>query len=218
MPDRPIPLLGAISLEFVQHLEHSIDAGFISTPIAGLPGELQQRSNRMSHRIVIEGLLFGASAADALKSLQEAAANGEELTFSADITTALDLQKVLITRLDAIETAGNPARFDYRLELAESPPLPPPAQVSGFGGLDDFGLGDLGFDTEILGDITDVAADVAGAVNDALQVIDAMTALADLGGLEASNFLAPIGEVGDRVSSVGTNFRNAFDSLLEAFS
>jgi hypothetical protein len=218
MPDRPIPLLGAISLEFVQRIEHSIDAGFVSTPIAGLPGELQQRSNRMSHRIALEGVLFGASAADNLKSLQEAAGNGEELTFSADITTALDLQKVLITRLDAIETAGNPSRFDYRLQLAESPPLPPPAQVSGFGGLDDFGLGDLGFDTDILGDITDIAGDIAGAVNDALQVIDAVTALADLGGLELGNFLAPIGEVGDRVASVGTNFRNAFDSLSGAFS
>lgn len=218
MPDRAIPLLGDMSLEFVQRIEHSIDAGFVSTPIAGLPGELQQRSNRMSHRIALDGVLFGASAADQLKSLQEGAANGAELTFSADITSALDLQKVVITRLNVIETAGNPSRFNYRLQLAESPPLPPPAQVSAFGGLDDFGLGDLGFDTDILGDITDVAGTIAGAVDDALQVIDAVTALADLSGLELGNFLEPMGKAGDRVGNIGTSFRNALNSLSGTFS
>jgi hypothetical protein len=218
MPDRPIPLLGDISLESVQRIEHSVDSGFASMPIAGLPGELQQRASRLSHRVAIEGVLFGAAAADQLKSLQEAAANGEELTFSADITKALDLQKVVITRFEAVEVAGNPARFSYRVLLAESPPLPPPAQVSGFGGLDDFGLGDLGFDTDILGDIADLAGEIAGAVTDALQVLDALSALTNLDGLELGNALAPISDAADRVSSIGTDLQRAFGSLSELLS
>ena len=91
--------------------------------------------------------------ADKLKTLQDAASKGEELTFSADITKALDLQKVVITEFSTAAVAGEPGRYHFRIVLAESPPLPPPAQVSAFGGLDGFGLGDLGFDTSVLGDI-----------------------------------------------------------------
>ncbi len=206
MPDRPIPLLGDLSLESVQRIEHSMDSGFASMPIAGLPGELQPRASRLSHRIALEGVLFGAAAA------------GDELTFSADITKALDLQKVVITRFEAVEMAGNPARFSYRVLLAESPPLPPPAQVSGFGGLDDFGLGDLGFDTDILGDIADIAGDIAGAVTDALEVLDALSALTNLDGLALGNAMAPISDAADRVSSIGTDLQNAFGSLSDLLS
>src|SRR5688500_5902293 len=117
MADRPIPLLGDLSLESVQRIEHSVHSGFASLPIAGLPGELQQRVSRHSHRIAIDGVLFGGTAADQLKSLQQAAADGKELTFSADITNALDLQKVVITRFEAVEVAGSPAQFGYRLLL-----------------------------------------------------------------------------------------------------
>jgi hypothetical protein len=218
MPDRPVPLLGSISLKSVQRIEHGLASGFSSTPIAGLAGELQQRTNRLSHRVRIEGTLFGDSAADDLKSLQQAAANGEELTFSADISKALDLQKVVITNFYAAQGSGHANFFRYDLDLTESPPLPPPAQVSGFGGLDDFGLGDLGFDTDILGDIADAAASVAGAVNDALSVVDTLSALTNLDGLDLGNFLKPMSDSADRVSSIGGNMQKAFGGLSKAFS
>ena len=218
MPDRPVPLLGSISLNSVQRIEHALDSGFSSTPIAGLAGELQQRSNRLSHRIRIEGTLFGVSAADDLKALQEAAAKGEELTFSADISKALDLQKVVIGNFHVTEAGGHANFFHYDLALAESPPLPPPAQVSGFGGLDDFGLGDLGFDSSILGDIADLAGQVAGAVNDALSVIDALSALTNLDGLDLGNFLKPMSDSAGRVGSIGSNVQKAFGGLSKAFS
>ena len=50
--------------------------------------------------------------------------------------------------------------------LAESPPLPPPAEVSSFGGLDGFGLGDLGFDPGALGDVLDDIKNEAGGLMD----------------------------------------------------
>src|SRR5215813_6102735 len=218
MPTRPVPLLGNISLNSVQRIEHALDSGFSSTPIAGLAGELQQRTNRLSHRVRIEGTLFGDSAADDLKSLQQAAANGEEVTFSADISKALDLQKVIISNFYATEGGGHANFFRYDLDLTESPPLPPPAQVSGFGGLDDFGLGDIGFDTDILGDIANAASGIAGAVNDALNVVDALSALTNLDGLDLGNFLKPMSDSAGRVSSIGGNVQKAFGDLSKAFS
>ncbi len=214
---RPVPLLGEISLNAVQRLEHTLEAGFIPTRIAGLPGELQQRSGRPSHRIAVRGLLLGEAAAGDLAALQAAAASGEELTFAADITTALDLQRVVITAFRAVGLAGYPRRFHYDITLAESPPLPPPAQVEAFGGLDEFGLGDLGFDTDILGDLQGLAGEVAGAVNDALNVVDQLGALANLDGLQLGGFLQPMDDAAARVTEVASRFKDAARGLREAF-
>jgi hypothetical protein len=218
---RPIPLLGDISLEVVQRIEHRLDAGFVPTPIAGLQGEVQQRSGRPSHQIAITGILMGEAAADQLSKLQKAAADGEELNFAADITTALELQRVVITSFRAVEMAAHPNHYRYQVVLAESPPLPPPAEVSGFGGLDDFGLGDLGFDglDNLLGDLEDLAGDIASAVNDALDVIDQLSALAnigDLGGL--GGVFDPLNAPVSKVVDIADNLTNAIGSLGEAFT
>jgi HAMP domain-containing protein len=211
-----VPLLGDLSLEYVQQIEHWHDSGFVATRIAGLAGELQQNAGRLSHRIRIQGILFGDTAADALKSMQQAALDGAELTFSADITSALDLQKVVITSLRAVEAAGQQNRFSYALMLAESPPLPPPAEISGFGGLDDFGLGDLGFDTDILGDLQDLAGEVSGAIDAALDVIDQLSALANLANLDAlqvGNFMAPITRTTGEIGELASKFKDAARGL-----
>ena len=218
---RPIPLLGDISLEYVQRLEHAFDAGFAATRIAGLEGELQQRAGRPSHRITIEGVLIGESARDALGTLQTASQTGEELTFAADITSALSLEKVVIGSFQAHEAAGQPNRVHYLLELVESPPLPPPAEVSGFGGLDDFGLGDLGIDTGVLDDLAGLAAEAASAVDQALGAVDALGALASLaasGGLDFAGILQPLDSAGSQVGEVATQFQSATRALGGLFS
>jgi Domain of unknown function (DUF6046) len=217
MTDRPVPLLGGISLEMVQRIEHSLDGGFADTPIAGLDGELQQRTSRRSHRIVIRGVLAGDAAADELKKLQEAAAEGAELDFSSDITSALDLQKVVIAELRSSESAGEPNRFDYLISLVESPPLPPPAQLSSFGGLDDFGVGDLGFDTDMLGDLADMAGDIAGAVDAAMSAIDTLSALAG-GALNVGSILGPMQDATGKLAAVAPQMQKAMSGLSEAFS
>jgi hypothetical protein len=221
MSTRPIPLLGDISLEYVQRIEHSLDAGFTSTRIPGLDGELQQRSGRPSHRVRIAGLLIGENARDHLGTLQQAAQTGEELTFSADITSALDLQKVVIKTFAAHEAAGNPNRIEYQVELVESPPLPPPAEVSGFGGLDGFGLGDLGIDPGVLGDIASLAGDVASAVDQAMGAVEALGALASLaasGGLDFQGILDPLSSATSNLGSITRNFQSATRALGGLFS
>jgi hypothetical protein len=214
---RTIPLLGATSLFAVQRLEHTLDAGFAATRVAGLPGEVQQRSGRPSHRIAIAGELVGERVSADLAALQAAAAAGDELPFASDITTALDLQRVVITSFRAVGLAGYPQRAQYELTLAESPPLPPPAQVEAFGGLGEFGLGDLGFDTDIAGDLQSLAGDVAGAVDNALNVIDQLGALANLDGLELGGFLQPMDRSVAQVKDAAARFKDAARGLAEAF-
>jgi hypothetical protein len=216
-PSRPVPLLGEISLDYVQHIEHRIEGGYLSSVIPGLEGELQQRVARPSHRMTIRGLLYGDSAADSLSSLQEAAQNGQELTFSADITSALDIQNVVIEGFHCAQEVATPGRYSYEIRLVESPPLPPPAQISGFGGLGDFGLGDLGFDTDIMGDLTDLAGDLSGALNDALGVLDALGGLAGLDGLSVGGILQPMQDVGNSVSPLASRFKDSLSSLSDLF-
>lgn len=213
-----MPLIGDIALEAVQVIEHAQDGGFVSTRIAGLPGELQQRLARPSHRIRIAGVLFGDEALDKLGTLQKAAQDGAEVTFAADITTALELKKVVVSSFWAQAEAGMPDRYLYEVVLVESPPLPPPAQVSSFGGLGDFGVGDLGFDTSVLGDIADAASKVASAVEQAIAVVDTLQALSKLGDLNVSGgMLKPVEDAVGRVGRLGDAFKKAGSGLAGVF-
>ena len=221
MSTRPIPLLGDISLSYVQQMEQSLDAGFTGIRIAGLDGEVQQRSGRPSHHVRIAGLLIGASAKDDLGKLQKATQTGDELAFSADITSALDLQKVVIRSFQAEEQAGQPNRIAYLVELVESPPLPPPAEIGGFGGLDDFGLGDLGIDAGVLGDIASAAGDVASVVDKAKSAVEAVSAIANIassGGLNFSGILDPMNKAVGNVKNITSGFQSAARSLGGLFS
>ena len=221
MSERPIPQIGDVTLDAVQVVEHELDAGFSALSVPGLPGEVQQRGARRSHRVRVSGLAFGDTAGDSLSKLQTAAAAGEELTFAADITSALELQRVVITAFRAIEEAGRPHRYAYEIQLAESPPLPEPAVVDGFGfgGLDEFGLGDLGFDTDMLGELQDLAGEVAGAVDAALDAIDQLQALANIGSLgNLDGLMSPIGGVVEGVGGAAGRLRDGLDELGGAFA
>lgn len=215
---RPMPMLGDVTLTAVQRVDQSLDSGFHDVAVLGLAGHAQQRSGRPSHRIGIVGVLTGATALDDLAALQTLAASGAETSFAADIVTALDLQQVVVTHFTATELAGQPGVIDLVIELAESPPLPPPAQLSGFGGLDDFGLGDLGFDTDILGDLASLAGDIAAVVDGALDALDALDALAGLADFDFNGLLDPINGVTSAVGSIGGQLGTAMDDLAGLFS
>jgi hypothetical protein len=214
---RPMPLLGDITLTAVQRVDQAIDAGFHDVPVLGLAGHAQQRSGRPSHRVGVVGMLTGETALDDLAALQTMASSGEETTFTADIVSALDLQQVVVTHFSASELAGKPGVIAFTLELVESPPLPPPAELTGFGGLDDFGLGDLGFDTDLLGELGDLAGEVAGAVDGALEALDALDALTGLADLDFDGLLDPINQVSSSISDIGGRLGSAVGQLGELF-
>lgn len=199
------PMIDDIELLAVQHIRQETDQDFVRQRIAGLEGTLHQKLGRRSHRVVLSGYLPPGTASDTLQKLQEKATSGEDVTFAADITVALQVDKMVIESFVAEQRVGPAGQIGYQLVLAESPPLPPPAELSSFGGLGDFGLGDLGFDPSALGDTLAGIADQAGAVMsavdtalDAVQQVSALAGLADL-----ANIGNPIKPISDKVGELG---------------
>jgi hypothetical protein len=212
MSERPIPMIDDLALDYVTQARQRTAHRSLSLPIPGLAGDVQQVIGRASHEIEIAGVIAGTDAADKLSSLQGKVKTGEEVTFTADITSALELENVIVTLAEIEERAGVPGYYDYRLFIRESPPLPPPAELSPFGGLD--GL-DLGFDTDSLGDIADVAGDLQGAIEQVAGALDALDALAGLGDLGLNNPLTPMMEQADRVGGSAEGGAGAAQSLSD---
>ncbi len=192
-----VPMLDDIELNAVQLIRQETEQDYRRRRIAGLEGTLHQHIGRRSHRVIVAGLLLAATGADDLAALQKKAAAGVEVSFTADIASALEIDQMVIESFAAEQVVGASGQTAYAILLAESPKLPPPAEVSGFGGLDDFGLGDLGFDPGALGDmlseIADAAGDVMALADAALGAISQLQALADM---------ASLGKLGDVVSPV----------------
>lgn len=209
----PLPLVGDISLTSVQQMDHVMSAGFQRLPVPGLDGDVLQRAGRGSHHIWIRGLFSGDTAMADLGALQQLVSDGDEVPFSADITVALELERVVVADLRAQEVAGTANLVGYEICLVESPPLPPPAEVSGFGGLDDFGAGDLGFDADIMGDLSELADDAAGAVNAVMDAADQLSALASLGSIDVGGPLQPLSDAVGNVGQASKAFAGISASL-----
>lgn len=198
-------MIDDLALAAVQVARQETHQGFATHRIAGLDGTLHQRVGRASHRVVLRGVLVPPASTDDLAALQEKAAAGAEVTFTADITTALSVAKMVIESFAAEALPGPPGQYRYEVVLAESPPLPPPAELSSFGGLDDLGLGDVGFDdiSGVLDDIAEQASAVTEAADAALQAVEAAQALASLaGGLDLDSLTNPLKPLTDRVASL----------------
>ncbi len=203
------PMVDDLQLAAVQWLRQEIDQGYAEQRVAGLDGAVHQKVGRRSHRVVVSGLLLPETAPDDLAALQEKAAGGAEVTFTADIVTALTVDKMVIESFAAEQVPGHAGQYAYTLVLAESPPLPPPAEVSPFGGLDDLGgLGDLGFGDLAgpLGDIADAAGAVTGALDAAMDAVQAVQGLAALaGGLGDLSALAdPLRPITDKLGELAS--------------
>jgi hypothetical protein len=206
----PAPMLDDLELTAVQLVRQETEQDYRRRRIAGLEGTFHQHLGRRSHRVVVGGLLLPPTAADDLATLQKKAASGEEVTFTADISTALNIERMVIESFAAEQGVGVGGQTAYAILLSESPPLPPPAEVAAFGGLDDFGVGDLGFDPGALGDVLSDIADQAGSVmamaDAAMGAIDGLkdlakfaASLADLANLAN---LANLGDIGNPAQPV----------------
>jgi hypothetical protein len=211
----PVPMIDDIELSAVQTIRQETEQDYLRQRVAGLDGTLHQRLGRRSHRVMIAGFLLAATAADDLGKLQKKAAAGAEVTFTADITTALDIAHMVIESFAAEQTVGPAGQTAYAMVLAESPVLPPPAEVSSFGGLGDFGLGDLGFDPGalggVLGDIAAQAGSVMGAVDAAIGAVEKLSALANLGSV--GNPVKPVIDALGSLSGMAPSVTSIGDSV-----
>lgn len=209
---RPIPMIDDLPLDHVAWVRHRTEQRMQNLAVLSLAGDVQQRLGRASHEVEIAGVLVGEGVRDKLGDLQSKAANGEEADFTADIAGALELEKVVIAGAEFRESAGRPDHYQYVVRLRESPPLPAPAELSPFGGLDGF---DLGFDTDILGDIADMAGDIQGAIEAVSDALDELQALAGLADLALGNPLTPIREEGDSLAAAGAGAGDAARGLSD---
>ncbi len=198
-----IPMIDDLELKAVQRIRQQTRQDYSKQRIPGLEGEFHQRLGRRSHQVFLTGFLLPASAQKDLKTLQEKASSGQEVTFTADIATALSVDKMVIEAFQAEQDVGPAGQIGYSMILSESPPLPPPAQVSAFGGLDGFGLGDLGFDPDALGgvlsDIQDAASDLTDLADAALDAVAQLEALSNLANL--ADFANPIKPLADEIGT-----------------
>jgi hypothetical protein len=211
------PMIDDLELRAVQQIRSETEQGYALSRIAGLSGTLHQKLGRHSHRVQISGLLLSDTATDDLQKLQEKASSGDEVSFTADITSALSIDKMVIEAFVAEQVIGPAGQIAYAITLAESPPLPPPAEVSAFGGLGDFGLGDLGFDPGALGGVLDdIAAQAGGimdAVDSALDAVQQLQALSNLADL--ADIGNPIKPIADKVKELGA-LAPAVEALTQA--
>jgi hypothetical protein len=136
---------------------------------AVIPGQrtgAYQRLQAQPTKVLIAGSVFGSDPQkDFLETLREQYTAGEPLTFVSDILTGTDVQYVLIEKLSIDIDANRPDQTHYQIILTESPPPPPP------GGLLD------GIDTGLL----DQAGDLVGAVTGALDALEALGSIPDIG-------------------------------------
>jgi hypothetical protein len=203
----PAPMLDDLELTAVQLVRQETEQDYRRRRIAGLEGTFHQHLGRRSHRVVVGGLLLAPTAADDLAALQKKAASGKEVTFTADISTALNIERMVIESFAAEQGVGVGGQTAYAILLAESPALPPPASVAAFGGLDDFGVGDLGFDPgaldDILSDIADQAGSVMAMADAAMGAIDGLKDLAKFASslADLAN-LANLGDIGNPAQPV----------------
>jgi phage protein U len=202
-----VPMIDDLELKAVQRIRQQTDQAFAEQRVVGLDGTVHQRVGRRSHRVLLTGVLLPETAAADLETLQTKAAAGEQIAFTADITTALAIEHMVIESLAAEQVVGAGGQYAYAIALAESPALPAPAELSPFGGLGDFGLGDLGFDAgaldDLLGDVLEQAGELSGALDAALDVVSAIGALAALADLDLGDLSNPLKPVSDKVGELG---------------
>ena len=192
------PMLGDYEIPRIERI-HAVECRRLSRlSVPGLAGDLQQDLGHASLAVEIVGSLHGDESRDGfLAEIRERYQAGDPLAFVADITTATDLDEVLIEALEVSEHNEWAGAFRYRLVLRQyvEPPAPPTP-------IDDLGLGldadldllaELGLDGLELPDLLGAVPDLGDPVAPVLPAMDAVkSATAPLKGLlaELKNTLA----------------------------
>ena len=191
------PLLGDWEIpriESIRALEHRT---FVEFPVPGRVGSLFQDLNTAPTRLAIAGSLYGDEVRDQfLEDLRGKFQAGEPVTFVADITTATEIQYVIIEELQFAESGRQPDQIDYLILISESPPPPPPPDPLG------------GIDTSLL----DEAGNFLDSVTGALDVLDGLLDLPELSDpteplmSTLDGVTSALGELGGITSDLGELF------------
>jgi hypothetical protein len=177
-------MIGEWEVPRIERIETVESRRIARLPVPGLLGDLQQDLGTESLAVEITGSLQGDEARDDfLGKVRDKFRAGDPVSFVADITTATELEQVLIEALDVEEVNEAAGSFRYRIVLREyvEPPEPPPA-VDDLGldlGAELDGLASLGLDglklPDLLGDIPSLGDPVA-PLQPALEGVKSATA------------------------------------------
>jgi hypothetical protein len=153
------PLLGDWEVPHIAAIESLEHRDFAELDVPGRRGSVFQDMDARPTRIALRGSLFGDEVRDTFfEEVRGRFQAGEPLTFVADITTATDVQYVLIETMHFAEAGTAPDETRYLIVLTESPPPPPPPDPLG------------GIDTGLLDQAAGFLDTVAGAL-DALDLL-----------------------------------------------
>jgi hypothetical protein len=164
--------------------------------VPGLTGDLHHDLGRHSLTVEISGSLHGDEERDAFLDKVRTPFNaGEPLAFVADITSATELEQVLIEGLELQESNDSADSFRYVIRLRQyvEPPEPPPP-------IDDLGL-ELGPELDLLADLGLDGLELPGLLGDVPTIGDPTPPLkAALDGVKdavapLNDALAGLGEV-----------------------
>lgn len=159
------PVLGDWEIPRIVSIKALENRSFVELAVPGRVGSLFQDLNTTPTQIAIAGSLYGDEARDDfIEKLRGKFREGKPVTFVADIVTATEVQYVIIETLNFQESGTKPDQIDYLIVIKESPPPPPPAPLGGL-------------DTSLL----DQAGDFLDTVNSALDVIESLGSVPDLG-------------------------------------
>jgi len=178
------PMIGQWEVPRIERIETLEGRRIARLPVPGLLGDIQQDLGAASLRVEIGGSLQGDEARDDfLQSLRESFRAGDPVSFAADITSAAELDQVLIDELALEEVNDSANSFRYQIILREyvEPPQPP-SPIDELGadlGADLDGLASLGLDglnlPDLLGGVPDISNPVP-PLQPALQAVQGATA------------------------------------------
>jgi hypothetical protein len=191
------PVVGGWEVPRIERIESRERRRLARLPVPGLLGDLQQDLGSESLAVEISGSLQGDEARDEfLTSIREQFRAGEPVSFVADITTATELDQVLIEELEVEEVNEAAGSFRYRIVLREyvEPPAPPSP-------LDDLGA-DLGLELDLL----------AGLGLDGLKLPDLLGDLPTLG-----DPVVPVQGALEGVRAATDQIPSLLDGLREKF-
>ncbi len=186
--------LGPLSLERLTHIAVAEQARLARHAVPGLAGDLVQVLGRPSVQLHIEGVFFGADAAEQLKKLRQLHWDAAPVDFFADAVGEGYFARVVLGGLQVRQSAGGGDEFAYGCDLVEYVEPPEPAVIRNLGSLD----------TGLL--------DEAGAFMDDVQ--NAVAAVSDLADLVAG--MPSFGDPTQRLTELPQTFKQLVGGDLVA--
>ena len=154
--------LGNVTLEHLTRVDVREATRVVRHAVPGLSGDLGQVLGRPSVTVRLQGIFYGANAADELGSLRAAHLKGEPLDFFTEAVGEGYFAQVLITGLQVAQRAGYPDQFDFACEVMEYVEPPQPAVSDPFGALD---AGLLDEAAGFMDDVQNALAEVSSLVD-----------------------------------------------------